>query len=80
MLIPAVSTGHSQFSLPTYLVLLLNVLKQALSACTAAGAWEYFQLIRTLGVVVRWFSPSCLLHFVPYAWDNLPFPLQIIPL
>lgn len=81
VLVPAVSTGHSQFPLPTYLVLFLNLLQQALSALApAAGAWEHFQLIRPFSIAALWFSPACLLHFVPYVWANLPFPLQIIPL
>lgn len=60
------------------------VLKPATAGplCTspAAGAWEHFQLIRPFSIVALWFSPACLLHFVPYVWANLPFPLQIIPL
>lgn len=53
MLIPAVSNGVSQFSLPTYLVLFLNLLKQALSALA---------LLLGPGNIFSWLDHSALLH------------------
>lgn len=53
VLIPAVSIGHSQFSLPAYLILFLNLLKQALSV-----------LALLLGPrnISSWLDHSALLH------------------
>lgn len=53
VLIPAVSTEHSQFSLPTYLVLFLNLLKQPLSVLALLLGPEN---------IFSWLHHSALLH------------------